>query len=105
MKTIRNLRGVVAALCMSLVALSATAGSNKMDIVDTAVKAEIFETLVAAVTAAVLLCRKRLPSNSFPCLVTQGYHPRCIQFRVFCLKTNNVTVKVNSRLLKVQQYI
>ena len=48
MKTIRNLRGVVAALCMSVVALSATAGNNKMDIVDTAVKAEVFQTLVAA---------------------------------------------------------
>ena len=55
MKTICNLRGVVAALCMSLVALSATAGSNKMDIVDTAVKAEVFQTLVAAVTAAGLV--------------------------------------------------
>ena len=55
MKTIRNLRGVVAALCMSVVALSATAGSNKMDIVDTAVKAEVFQTLVAAVTAAGLV--------------------------------------------------
>lgn len=55
MKNICNLRGVVAALCMSLVTLSATAGSNKMDIVDTAVKAEVFETLVAAVTAAGLV--------------------------------------------------
>ena len=55
MKTICNLRGVVAALCMSLVTLSATAGSNKMDIVDTAVKAEVFQTLVAAVTAAGLV--------------------------------------------------
>jgi uncharacterized surface protein with fasciclin (FAS1) repeats len=55
MKTICNLRGVVAAFCMSLVALSATAGSNKMDIVDTAVKAEAFQTLVAAVTAAGLV--------------------------------------------------
>jgi uncharacterized surface protein with fasciclin (FAS1) repeats len=40
---------------MSLVTLSATAGSNKMDIVDTAVKAEVFQTLVAAVTAAGLV--------------------------------------------------
>ena len=55
MKTIRNLRGVVVALCMSVVALSATAGSNKMDIVDTAVEAEVFQTLVAAVTAAGLV--------------------------------------------------
>ena len=55
MKNICNLRGVVAALCMSLVTLSATAGSNKMDIVDTAVKAEVFQTLVAAVTAAGLV--------------------------------------------------
>ena len=55
MKTICNLRGVVAALCMSHVALSATAGSNKMDIVDTAVKAEVFQTLVAAVTVAGLV--------------------------------------------------
>ena len=55
MKIICNLRGVVAALCMSLVTLSATAGSNKMDIVDTAVKAEVFQTLVAAVTAAGLV--------------------------------------------------
>ena len=55
MKNICKLRGVVAALCMSLVTLSATAGSNKMDIVDTAVKAEVFQTLVAAVTAAGLV--------------------------------------------------
>ncbi len=55
MKNICNLRGVVAVLCMSLVTLSATAGSNKMDIVDTAVKAEVFQTLVAAVTAAGLV--------------------------------------------------
>ena len=55
MKTIRNLRGVVAALCMSVVALSATAGNNKMDIIDTAVKAEVFQILVAAVTAAGLV--------------------------------------------------
>ena len=55
MKNICNLRGVVAALCMSLVTLSATAGSNKMDIVDTAVKAEVFQTLVAAVPAAGLV--------------------------------------------------
>ena len=48
MKTIRNLRGVVAALCMSVVALFATAGNNKMGIVDTVVKAEVFQTLGAA---------------------------------------------------------
>jgi len=55
MKTIRNLRGVAAALCMSFVALSVTAGNKKIDIVDAAVNAEVFQTLAAAPTATGLI--------------------------------------------------
>ena len=57
MKFVNAVRAVVVALALTVVALPATAADHKhkMDIVDTAVHAEIFGTLAAALSAANLI--------------------------------------------------
>ena len=55
MKFVNAVRAMMVALSLTLVALPAAAADHKMDIVDTAVNAEIFGTLAAALSAANLI--------------------------------------------------
>ena len=55
MKFVNAVRAIMVALSLTVVALPAAAADHKMDIVDTAVNAEIFGTLAAALSAANLI--------------------------------------------------
>ena len=55
MKFVNAVRAMMVALSLAVVALPAAAADHKMDIVDTAVNAEIFGTLAAALSAANLI--------------------------------------------------
>ena len=55
MKFVNAVRAMMVALSLTVVALPAAAADHKMDIVDTAVNAEIFGTLAAALSAANLI--------------------------------------------------
>ena len=55
MKFVNEVRAMMVALSLTVVALPAAAADHKMDIVDTAVNAEIFGTLAAALSAANLI--------------------------------------------------
>ena len=55
MKFVIAVRAMMVALSLTVVALPAAAADHKMDIVDTAVNAEIFGTLAAALSAANLI--------------------------------------------------
>lgn len=55
MNIVHAFRSMIVAALLVMISLPSTAADHKMDIVDTAVSAGIFETLVAAVSAAGLV--------------------------------------------------
>ena len=55
MKTINMFRGLITAIFLTVAALPVSAADHKMDIVDTAINANMFQTLVTAVSAAGLV--------------------------------------------------
>ena len=55
MKTINMFRGLITAIFLTVAALPVSAADHKMDIVDTAISANMFQTLVTAVSAAGLV--------------------------------------------------
>ena len=55
MKSINMFRGLITAIFLTVAALPVSAADHKMDIVDTAINANMFQTLVTAVSAAGLV--------------------------------------------------
>ena len=55
MKTINMFRGLITVIFLTVAALPVSAADHKMDIVDTAINAKMFQTLVTAVSAAGLV--------------------------------------------------